>query len=83
MGIIDKLNKMKRTLSEILKDADKANELKDLIDLWNELAKNKYKYPLVELWFANEHIRELALKVEGSCIAKAHFYHTLKEMHKC
>ena len=74
---------MMRTLTEILKDADKATELQALIDLWNEIANNKYKYPLTELWFANEHIRELALKVKGADIAKGHFYHTLNEMHKC
>jgi hypothetical protein len=74
---------MARTLTEILKDADEATDLQVLIDLWNEIANNKYKFPLTELWYANEHIRELALKVEGADIAKGHFYHTLNEMHKC
>lgn len=72
---------MIRTLTDILKDADKATELQVLIDLWNEIANNKYKYPLTELWFANEHIRELTLKVEGADIAKGYFYDTLNEMH--
>ena len=74
---------MARTLTEILKDADKATDLQALIGLWNEIANNKYKYPLVQIWYANEHIRELSLKVDGADIDKGHFWHTLNEMHEC
>ena len=69
---------MKRTLTEILKDADKATELQVLIDLWNEIANNKKQYPLTEIWFANEYIRELALKSNGQDIEKGKFYYELK-----
>ena len=71
---------MNRTLTEILKDADNATELQALIDLWNEIADNKYNYPLIEIRFANEHIRELALKADGSDFQKGHFYYTMYEM---
>lgn len=74
---------MARSINEILKEADNANELQVLINLWNEIATNKREYPLVEIWFANEHIRELALKVNGEDIEKGHFYWMLNEMHKC
>ena len=72
---------MARTLSEVLIDADKATELSELISLWNEIALNKYKYPLTQLWFANEHIRKLVLKSNGSDIEKGKFYHALNEMY--
>lgn len=71
---------MNRTLTEILKDADNVTELQTLIDLWNEIANNKYSYSLIEIRFANEHIRELALKAEGSDFQKGHFYYTMYEM---
>ena len=74
---------MKRTLTEILKDADKANELQVLIDLWNEIANNKYNFSLVQIWYANEHIRNLALKVKCEDLDKGKFYTNLKNMHKC
>ncbi len=73
---------MARTLTEILKDADKATDLQSLIDLWNEIANNKHKYPLVQIWYANEHIRELTLNINGADIAKGHFWNTLNEMQK-
>lgn len=69
---------MARTISEILIDADKSIGLQSLIDLWNEIAQNKYKYPLVEIRFANEHIRELALKCKGEDFEKGKFYMALK-----
>ena len=71
---------MIRTLTEVLKDADKAKDLQVLIGLWNEIARNKFRYPLVELNFANEHIRELALESNGEDIAKGRFYNALNEM---
>ncbi len=69
---------MTRTITEILKEADATNDLQDLINLWNEIANNKKKYPLIQIWFANEHIRELALKSNGQDIDKGKFYHELK-----
>lgn len=68
---------MVRTITEILKEADSTNDLKGLISLWNEIAANKKKYPLTQIWFANEHIRELALKSNGQDIDKGLFYHHL------
>ncbi len=48
-----------RTLSEILIDADNATEREEIKKLGNELFDNKYKYPLVELRFAKEHLESL------------------------
>jgi uncharacterized protein HemY len=69
---------MSRTITEILKEADATNDLQGLINLWNEIANNKKKYPLAQIWFANEHIRELALKSNGQDIDKGKFYYELK-----
>ena len=69
---------MSRTISEILKEADATNELQGLINLWNEIANNKKKYPLTQIWFANEYIRELALNSNGQDIDKGKFYTELK-----
>lgn len=69
-----------RSLNEILKDADAAGDLQSLINLWNELAENKYQYTLVQIRFANEYIGELALKCQGEDIEKGKFYMTLKKM---
>jgi hypothetical protein len=69
-----KIIKMVRTITEILKEADSANKLQVLINLWNEIANNKKKYPLVEIWFANEHLRELVLNSDGEDFAKGRFY---------
>ena len=73
---------MTRTITEILKDADSTNDLQTLINLWNEIANNKKQYPLTEIWFANEHIRELALKSNGEDIYKGKFYMELKSQHQ-
>jgi hypothetical protein len=70
---------MARTITEILKDADSAKDLQSLISLWNEVAKNKYEYPLIQIRFANEHIRELALKSKGEDIEKGLFYFALEK----
>jgi hypothetical protein len=51
---------MTRTITEILKEADQASEMKDLVNLWNEIAENIKKYSLVEVEFAFDHIRDLA-----------------------
>jgi hypothetical protein len=69
---------MSRMITEILKEADATNELQGLINLWNEIANNKKQYTLTEIWFANEHIRELALKSNGQDIDKGKFYYELK-----
>ena len=68
---------MARNINEILENANSVTELKELIDLWNEIANNKYSYSLVEIRSANEHIRKLALKSNGQDIDKAKFYHCL------
>ena len=72
---------MARTITEILKEADLKNDLQDLINLWNEIANNKYQYSLVQIRFANEHIRELALKTNDSDLEKGKFYMSLREMY--
>jgi uncharacterized protein HemY len=69
---------MSRTITEILKEADVTNDLQGLINLWNEIVNNKKKYPLTQIWFANEHIRELALESNGQDIDKGKFYYELK-----
>ena len=69
---------MSRTIAEILKQADATMDLQGLINLWNEIANNKKKYPLNHIWNANKHIRELALKSIGHDIDKGKFYHELK-----
>ena len=72
---------MSRTITEILKEADATNDLQGLINLWNEIASNKKKYPLTQIWFANVHIRELALKSNGQDIDKDKFYYELKSQY--
>jgi len=75
---LSKLNYMSRKITEILKDADATMNLQGLINLWNEIANNKKQYPLKDIWNANKHIRELALKSNGQDIDKGKFYHELK-----
>ena len=57
-----------RSITQILLEAEKAKELQTLVDLWNEIVSNKKKYPLTQIWFANEKIRERSLIVEGADI---------------
>ncbi len=52
-----------RSISEILTEADQTEELSVLCECWKEIVKNKYKYPLSEIWFAEEHLKELARKM--------------------
>lgn len=52
-----------RTISEILIDADRTNDLKVLSDSWKEVVGNKYSYALVEIEFAKEHLNLLARKM--------------------
>jgi hypothetical protein len=75
-----KLKKMKRTFSDILKEADKAKDVESIIDLWNEIAINKLDYELEELFFATEHIRKLVLKSEGDYGKKNRFIAALDSM---
>ena len=74
MGII----KTERNLGIILEDAESTNDLKTLITLWNEIVSNKKKYALVDLVFANEKIRKLALKSNGSDVEIGNFCNFLK-----
>lgn len=46
---------MVRTLTEILTDMDNTECLVELKKLNYEVFDNKYKYPLVELHYCNEH----------------------------
>ena len=64
-----------RTISEILIEADETSDLKVLSDCWKEVVKNKYKYPLVEIEFAREHLNTLARKmaIEDAEIMKPFF----------
>ncbi len=71
-----------RSITDILKDADNATRLQQLIDLWNEIANNKYQYPLIQIFFANEHIRELVLKLNESDLEQGKFYIALAEQTK-
>lgn len=52
-----------RSISEILIEADQTEELSVLCDCWKEIVKNKYKYSLAQIWFAKEHLEELARKM--------------------
>jgi hypothetical protein len=51
-----------RTINEILIEADNTDSLQGLSSLWNEIVLNKYKYPLVNIWFAQDHINGLKEK---------------------
>jgi hypothetical protein len=69
-----------RSITQILLEAEKSETLQALVSLWNEIVSNKKKYPLTQIWFANEKIRERCLIVDGADIEKGKFYHALKEM---
>ena len=71
-----------RDITQILLEAEKSKTLQALVDLWNEIVSDKKKYPLSQIWFANEKIRERSLIAEGTDIEKSEFYHALKEMDK-
>lgn len=74
---------MSRTITEILKEADSTDNLQGLVNLWNEIANNKKQHTLTQIWFANKHIRELALKSKGQDIDKCRFYYALKYQCAC
>jgi hypothetical protein len=67
-------------IKKITDKADNAKDLQSLIEVWNEVANNKYSYSLGQIRVANKHIQELALKVEGCDIEKGKFYNALNEM---
>ena len=69
-------------IKEILNDASNTNDLQTLINLWNEIANNKYEYSLVEIKSANEIIRGMSLKSNGSDLAKGMFYMNLSNQIK-
>jgi hypothetical protein len=73
-----------RLIKEIIQEAESTKDLQVLINLWNEIAKNKKKYSLNEIRFANLKIRELALKSNHkNDIDKGLFYNFLKnQIHK-
>ena len=48
------------SISQILINAENATELKVLSDCWKEVVDNKYKYPLLQLRFAREHLENLS-----------------------
>lgn len=68
---------MVRSINEILKQAESTGKLQTLIDLWNEVVKNKYKYSLVNIRFARERIMELTLKADGEDFDKGKFWTAL------
>lgn len=53
---------MVRNITEIIKDVNNTNDLKRLINLWNEIAKNKKKYTLADIWNAREQIISQSFK---------------------
>jgi hypothetical protein len=51
---------MAKSLSEVLKKADAATTPQQLSTCWKYLCDNRYQFPLVQLYFAREHIENLA-----------------------
>lgn len=64
---------MKRSLSEILKEADDTDSLARLEQLWNELKTNRHQYPLVEYLYGKEHLEALYIDL---------YYEIKKMIHK-
>lgn len=69
---------MTREIAEILEEADNTKDFQELINLWNEIANNKKKYPLSQIWYANKYIRKLVFKSNGQDKDKSKFYCELK-----
>ena len=65
---------MSRLIKDILIEADQTRDLQHLVNLWNEIAKNKYQYSLYEIRNANKHIRDIALNSNASDLDKGKFY---------
>ena len=57
---------MKRTIPEIIQEVNTAKTLSELVNLWNEIACNKYIYPHSEIWEAREEIVKKALSLSES-----------------
>lgn len=62
-----------RTLSAVLKEADRATTLKELDLLSDELVKYKRFYPLIQVEFGIEHIIDLGQYLENERITKKLF----------
>lgn len=54
---------MSKTISEILIEADATNDLNELSKAWKYICDNKYDYPLSEIYFAKEHLGNLAIEM--------------------
>ncbi len=52
-----------RTISKILIEADETTDLNVLYACWEEIVKNKYYYPIIEIEFAREHLDMLEDKL--------------------
>lgn len=72
-----------RTITEILKDADEAKSMNQLLKLEKELVNNKYKYSLVDLQFAKEHLNGLINNIwNRDCKKIAEFTDLFKNLFK-
>lgn len=69
---------MVRKISSIIEEASTEKELDNLIELWDEIANNKYKYTLTEIAEARDKIKNLALVANGSDLKKSKFYYALQ-----
>ena len=69
-------------MNEILKEIDSTNDLQKLIDIWNSIANNKYKYSLDEIDLVVNKIKETVLKSNGSDFDKGRFFFALNQMFK-
>ena len=69
-----------RSIADILTEANSLIDLDAIIALWNEIARNKYSYSLDELRAANEQIRELAMRSNGTYTWRSNFYMALMKM---
>lgn len=56
------MTKEVRSITDILKDADRTQKLDDLVPFINELNRNKDIYPSHEYLFANEHLGKIFYK---------------------
>ena len=52
-----------RTITQILIDADNAQNLDELSSLWQEIRSNLTSYPLVEIEFSIEHMKSKGKKL--------------------
>lgn len=54
---------MKRSIAEILADAERATEDEYLVHLWNEIVENQEEYNFPEILEANTVLRNLSQKL--------------------